>query len=263
MKFGLLAKKVGMTKIFREDGEAVPATVLEVQPSVVTQVKTVEKDGYCSVQLGYGEQTGKRMPKAQKVVCEKLGIPYKDVLYEMRWDEEIQNVQPGDSIDIENFEVGDMVDVKGVSVGKGFQGVVKRHHFSGGRGSHGDKTGRRGGSIGQSSYPSRVFKGMKMPGRMGGRQVTVQNLEVLNVDIENHLLVVKGPIPGAGNNFVRVNIALKEGKDKEIKIKKVALPEKNEEKKKNIDTQEVPQAAAPVHQQEQNDSNKNAEDKKA
>ncbi len=230
MKIGLFGKKIGMTRIFLENGTAVPVTVIEVQPSVITQIKTKDKDGYSALQLGYGERREKHTVKSQKALFQKVGTAFKDVLYEIRLNNDIDNINLGEELGIDNFEAGDIVDVSGISIGKGFQGVMKRHHFSGGRGSHGDKTGRRSGSIGQSSYPSRVFKGMKGPGRMGGEQVTVQNLKVIKVDVDNNILAVEGAVPGPKNNILRVSISLKEGTDKELKIK----GKKKSEKKTDV-----------------------------
>ena len=219
MKIGLLGKKVGMTRIFRDNGAAVPVTVLEMEPSVVTKIKTKAKDGYSAIQLGYGVRKPKHITKSQKGFFEKIGVSCKNMVYEVRTKDDIDTLKRGDHLGVDNFVTGDIVDVSGISIGKGFQGVMKRHNFSGGRGSHGDGTGRRGGSIGQSSFPSRVFKGMKMPGRMGGENVTVQNLEVIKVDVDNNILVIQGAVPGPKNNVVRVNISLKKGTDKELKVK--------------------------------------------
>lgn len=221
-----MAKKIGMTRIFHESGEAIAVTVLEVEPSVVTQLKNQENDGYNALQLGYGNRKSKNVRKPQRALFEKIGLDNKLVLYEVRSETPIEGVKPGDELGIDNFAAGDYVDVAGISIGKGFQGVMKRHHFSGGRGSHGDSTGRRTGSIGQCSYPSRVFKGMKGPGRMGGKRVTTQNLEVVSVDEENNLLVLAGSVPGPTNGFVEVGISLKRGVDKDIKVRSTQKEDK-------------------------------------
>lgn len=220
MKIGLLGKKVGMTRVFRDNGKAEAVTVLEVTPSVVTAVKSVERDGYAALQLGYGTRKEKHVNKCEKGFFDKIGTELKKVLYEVRTDVELKDVAVGTVIGIENFEAGDYVDVAGTSIGKGFQGVMKRHNFHGGRGSHGDKTGRRTGSIGQSAYPSRVFKGMRGPGRMGGKNVTTQNIEVVDVDLENNLLILKGAVPGAKNSVVKISISLKKGNDKDLVVVK-------------------------------------------
>ncbi len=218
MKISLLGKKIGMTRIFKDDGVAVAVTVVKVEPSVVTAVKTVEKDGYSAIQLGYGDVKEKNVNKPRKGFFEKIGVKPKRRLYEVRVDGPVEGVKPGDILGVENFEKGDYVDVSGLSKGRGFQGVVKRHGFSGGRGSHGDKTGRRPGSIGQSAYPSRVFKGMLGPGRMGGKRVAVQNLEIVDVDFEDMLLLVEGAVPGPNGGVVEIAVSLKKGKDKELKV---------------------------------------------
>jgi large subunit ribosomal protein L3 len=220
MKIALKGKKIGMTRVFQEDGKAVVVSVVEMEPSVVTQVKSSATDGYSALRLGHGTVKEKKLNKAQKTFFEKSKIELKKNLYELRLEKDIDGVAVGDYVGIDNFEVGDFVDVTAVSIGKGFQGVVKRHHFGGGLETHGDTTGRCTGSIGQSAYPSRVLKNMRGPGQMGNEQVTVQNLEVIKVDVENNLLVVKGGIPGPKNSLVRVNGSLKRGTDRDIKVTK-------------------------------------------
>jgi len=223
MKVALLGKKIGMTRIFREEGSVIPVTVLEVAPSVITQVKTLEKDGYTALQLGYANQKEQRISKSKRGLFAKIAVPCKRFLYEVRSEKELEGLTPGDQIGIENFEIGDYVDVTGVSIGKGFQGAVKRHHFKGAKSfSHGDMSRKRTGSIGASAFPSRVLKGMKGPGRMGGRQVTVQNLPVVDIDLEHNLVLLEGAVPGSRNNMVRISVALKRGKAKELKIRKAS-----------------------------------------
>lgn len=221
MKIGLIGKKVGMTRIFQENGQAIAVTVIEIDPSVVTGVKTAKSDGYSALQLGYGDVVkAAKVNKAQKGFYKKSGVSLKKKLYEVRSVSDIEGVEAGDLLGIDNFEVGDYVDIVGTSIGKGFQGVMKRHNFAGGRASHGDSTGRRTGSIGQSAYPARVFKNMKNPGQMGNERVTVQNLPVVKIDAENNLLVVHGAVPGAKNNLVRVSISIKKNAEKELKVTK-------------------------------------------
>jgi len=248
MKIGLLGKKIGMTRVFKEDGQALAVTVLEVQPSVVTAIKNEKRDGYCALQLGYGERKEKHTTKPLQGFFKKLKLSYKKVLYETPYDNSCEGLKPGDMIGIDNFSAGDFVDVTGTSIGKGFQGVMKRHNFHGGRASHGDATGRRPGSIGQSSFPSRVFKGVCMPGRMGGERTTIQNLEVVDVDLENNLLLIKGGVPGPEDKLVKVAISLKEGTDKELKITSEDAKKEEVVEEKKEDSQpaaeETPQDAA-------------------
>jgi len=222
MKIGLLAKKIGMTRIFAENGEATAVTVLQVEPSTVSQIKTDAKDGYNAVQLAACDIAERKLVKAQKVFFEKAGIGPKKYLYELRSESPIDGVSVGDVIGMDNFEDGGYVDITGTSIGKGFQGVMKRHHFHGGRASHGDSTGRRGGSIGQSASPSRVFKGMKMPGRMGGESVTIQNLRIVGIE-EDNVLLIKGAVPGFRGSMVTVFRSLKKANDAELKIEQVEV----------------------------------------
>jgi large subunit ribosomal protein L3 len=226
MKVSLLGKKLGMTRVFTDDGSAVAVTVIELEPSVVTALKSKDTDGYDAIQLGFGSVKEKKVKKAQKGFFAKAKVELRKKLYEVRLDTAVDSLAVGDSLGVDNFEAGDFVDIEGTSIGKGFQGVMKRHHFSGGRASHGDKTGRRGGSIGQSAYPSRTFKNMKNPGRMGNEQVTTQNLKILKVDSENNVIVVQGSVPGAKNNIVRVSLALKKAKESDLKVIKAEREEK-------------------------------------
>lgn len=210
---GLLGRKIGMTQIFDEGGHPIPVTVLEVGPCVVTQLKTKEEEGYNAVQLGFGEKKEKRTSQPLRGHFKKAKVEPKRFLREIRTDE-LEGLAVGKELKVDHFEVGEYVDVEGVSIGKGFQGVVKRHHFKGGPKSHGSMFGRVAGSIGASSFPSRVIKGMKMPGQMGNRRVTVQNLKVMKVDPENHLLVVKGAVPGTEESCLVIRTALKRGSPK-------------------------------------------------
>lgn len=216
---GLLGRKIGMTQLFNEDGEAIPVTVLQVGPCAVMRVKTKETDGYNAVQLGFGEKKESRTSKPLLGQFKKLGLTPRSFIREIRTDE-LENLEVGQELTVDNFEAGEYVDVEGISIGKGFQGVVKRHHFKGGPKSHGSMFGRVAGSIGASSFPSRVIKGMKMPGQLGNQRATVQNLKIFKVDPENHLLAVTGAIPGTEGRCVVIRTALKRGKAKKWKVEK-------------------------------------------
>ena len=199
---GLIGRKIGMTSIFDENGKNIPCTVIEAGPCVVTQVRTNEVDGYEALQLGFDDKTEKHTVKAEEGHFKKAGTAAKKKVVEFQgFDAEFKL---GDSIDVNLFAEGEFVDVGGTSKGKGFQGVVKRHGFGGvGQATHGQHNRLRApGSVGASSYPSRVFKGMRMAGRMGGDNVTVQNLKVLKVVADKNLLVIKGCVPGCKNSYV-------------------------------------------------------------
>ncbi|MDG1315573.1 MAG: 50S ribosomal protein L3 [Flavobacteriaceae bacterium] len=201
---GLIGKKIGMTSIFDANGKNMPCTVLEVGPCVVTQVRTEEIDGYSALQLGFDDKTEKSATKADLGHAKKAGTSVKRKVAEFKGFDE--DYKLGDTITVEHFSEGEFVDVTGTSKGKGFQGVVKRHGFAGvGQATHGQHNRLRApGSIGAASYPARVFKGMKMAGRMGTDTVKVQNLRVLKVVTDKNLLVVKGCIPGAKNAYVTI-----------------------------------------------------------
>lgn len=201
---GLIGKKIGMTSIFDENGKNMPCTVIQAGPCVVTQVRTEEKDGYEAVQLGFDDKTEKSAIKAEMGHAKKAGTSVKKKVVEFQGFEEEYKL--GDTITVAHFEEGEFVDVTGTSKGKGFQGVVKRHGFAGvGQATHGQHNRLRApGSIGAASYPARVFKGMRMAGRMGTDTVKVQNLRVLKVVAEKNLLVVKGCIPGHKNAYVTI-----------------------------------------------------------
>ena len=201
---GLIGRKIGMTSIFDENGKNIPCTVIEAGPCVVTQVRTEEVDGYNALQLGFDDKTEKNASKAQVGHAKKAGTSVKKKVVEFQGFEEEYKL--GDTITVEHFEEGEFVDVAGTSKGKGFQGVVKRHGFGGvGQATHGQHNRLRApGSIGAASYPARVFKGMRMAGRMGGETVKVQNLRVLKVVPEKNLLVVKGCVPGHKNAYVTI-----------------------------------------------------------
>jgi large subunit ribosomal protein L3 len=208
MVTGLIGKKVGMTQLFAPDGTVHPATVLKAGPCVVSQVKTVENDGYAAVQLGLVEARPHKENKPTEGHFKKAGVPPTRVRREMRLKAGGDPLKAGDQVNVSIFSDGERVDVIGTSRGKGFQGVVKRHHFRGGRASHGSMFHRAPGSIGASSYPSRVVKGMRMGGHMGDAGVTIRNLKVLRVDAENNLLLVEGPVPGGPNSVVVIRKAV-------------------------------------------------------
>jgi large subunit ribosomal protein L3 len=202
---GLIGKKIGMTSIFDENGKNIPCTVIQAGPCVVTQVRTEEVDGYDALQLGFDDKAEKRASKAEIGHAKKAGTSPKKKLIEFRYFENVK-YGIGDTIDVTLFQEGEFVDVIGTSKGKGYQGVVKRHGFAGvGQSTHGQHNRLRApGSIGAASYPARVFKGMRMAGRMGGEQVTVQNLRVVKVLPEKNVLVVKGCVPGHKNAYVTI-----------------------------------------------------------
>ena len=208
MVTGIIGKKVGMTQLFEPDGTVYPATVLKAGPCVVAQVKTVETDGYQSVQLGLVESKPTKENKPTQGHFKKSGVPATRVRRELKVKDGGDPLKPGDQVNVSMFANGDRVDVVGTSRGKGFQGVVKRHHFKGGRATHGSMFHRAPGSIGASSYPSRVVKGMRMGGHMGSDRVTVRNLKVLRVDAENNLLMLEGAVPGGPNAIVLIRKAI-------------------------------------------------------
>lgn len=201
---GILGKKLGMTQIFTADGTAVPVTVVKAGPCLVVQLKTTERDGYEAAQLGLVEDRPPRhVTKPMAGHFAKAGVTPSRHLMEFKLDAG-ETVAPGDTIKVSNFAENDYVDVVGTSKGKGFQGVVKRHHFRGGRASHGSMFHRAPGSIGSSSFPSRVFPGMRAAGRMGGARITTKNLVVVKVDVENNLLYIRGSVPGANDGYVAI-----------------------------------------------------------
>ena len=208
---GIIGKKVGMTQIFDESGKAFPVTVIEAGPCPIVQIKSKNQDGYQAVQLGFGNRKESKVNRPERGHIQKASIAPPRVLCEFHVDDTNQ-LSVGSMIDSEIFSVGEYVDVTGTSKGLGFTGVVKRYGFAGGNKSHGGEQDlRRTGSIGASSYPSRVFKGKRMPGRHGGRRVTVQNLQVIQTDSDRNLLLVKGAVPGAINGLLLINKAVKAG----------------------------------------------------
>ena len=209
MKKAILAKKVGMTQIFNEAGELVPVTVLQAGPCVVTQVKTTENDGYEAVQVGFEDIREKLVNKPVKGMFDKAGVSYKRYVREFKLEGEYS---VKDEIKVDVFEAGDKIDATAIAKGKGFQGAIKRHGQSRGPMAHGSKYHRHAGSNGSCSTPSRVFKGKKMPGHMGGKKVTTQNLEVVRVDAEKNSLLVKGAVPGPKKSLVTIKESVKAGK---------------------------------------------------
>jgi len=206
---GIIGKKVGMTQVFAEDGALVPVTVIQAGPCLVVQKKTSDKDGYDAVQIGLVEKiSSRRVTSPMRGHFEKAGVQPLRTLAEVPYS---GDANVGDRVQVDIFQAGDAIDVVGQSKGKGFQGVVKRHGFGGGRESHGSMFHRAPGSIGASAFPSRVMKGMRMGGRMGGDQVTVKNLRVAKVDAENNLLYIRGAVPGGRNGLVYVRFS-KNGK---------------------------------------------------
>jgi large subunit ribosomal protein L3 len=205
----LIGKKVGMTQVFAEDGTQVPVTVIQVGPCVVVQRKTEEKDGYDAVQLGYEEQKEHRLTQPMRGHFKKAGATPQRVLQEVRLDEADGDPKEGDTVTADIFSDVAYVDISGISKGRGFQGVVKRWNMSGGRASHGSGNHRRTGSIGQCEFPARVMKGRKMPGQMGNRRVTTQNLKVVQVRPEEHAILVRGSVPGPSGGVVFVRKSIK------------------------------------------------------
>ncbi len=213
MSLGLLGQKLGMTRVFAEDGSSIPVTVLVVGNNRVVQVKTKATDGYDSVQVAFGSRKASRVNSAAKGHYAKAGVESGSALHEFRLSpEQLADLQVGSIISVETFAVGQMVDVTGTSKGKGFSGVIKRHNFSSNRASHGNsRSHNTPGSIGQRQDPGRVFPGKKMAGHLGNVQVTTQNLEVVRVDIERGLLLIKGAVPGSKGGKIVVRPSIKAG----------------------------------------------------
>src|SRR6266850_562111 len=223
MVTGIIGKKVGMTQIFDADGTVHPATVIKAGPCVVVQAKTASTDGYESVQLGLVEETPAKVGKPLAGHYKKANVPPTRVRREVGLAAGGDAVKAGDPVLVSIFADGERVDVIGNGRGKGFQGVIKRHHLAGGAATHGSMFHRAPGSIGASSFPSRVVKGMRAAGRMGGGRVTIRNLKVLRVDADNHLIIVEGGIPGAPTGYVIVRKAVAA---KRIKVAQVEKPKK-------------------------------------
>jgi len=208
MNKGIIGKKLGMTQIFTEDGTRVPVTVVQAGPCIVTQKKNQEVDGYSAVQIGFESLEASRANKPQLGHCTKAGHGVFRHLKEIKLANAAE-LNLGDTLTVDQFLPGDYVDVTGTSIGKGFQGVIKRWNFKGGRASHGSRFHRAPGSIGASATPSRVFKNKKMPGQMGNEKVTVQGLQIVRVDSADNLLLIKGAIPGHKNNIVIIKQSIK------------------------------------------------------
>jgi large subunit ribosomal protein L3 len=223
MVTGIIGRKVGMTQVFDADGTVHPATVIKAGPCVVVQAKTAQSDGYEAVQLGFVEETPAKTNRPTIGHFKKANVPATRVRREVRVVDGAETPKVGEHVLASIFADGERVDIVGTGRGKGFQGVVRRHHFAGGAATHGSMFHRAPGSIGASSFPSRVVKGMRAAGRMGGGRVTIRNLKVLRVDVDNHLLVVEGGIPGAPTGYVIVRKAVAA---KRIKVAQVEKPKK-------------------------------------
>ena len=210
MKKALLGRKVGMTQIFDENGRTIPVTVIEAGPCTVVQLKTKDSDGYEAVQLGFGDVNEKKVTKPAKGHFTKVNVTPKKHLREFRLDEISYNL--GDELKADIFAKGEAVDITGISKGKGFQGVIKRHGLSRGPMGHGSMYHRRPGSMGPTSSPGRVFKGKKLPGHMGVEQVTIQNLEIIKVDLDKNVILVKGSVPGNKGTILKIKNSCKMSK---------------------------------------------------
>lgn len=211
MKKGIIGKKVGMTQIFDEKGNVIPVTAIETEGNIVAQIKTVETDGYQSIQLGYGDVKDKHINKPEAGHFANVKLPNKKHLREFRLDS-VENYKVGDEVKVDIFEAGEKVDIQGTSKGKGFQGVIKRHGQHRGPMGHGSMYHRRPGSMGATSTPGRVFKGKKLPGHMGKVTVTIQNLEIVKVDTDKNVLLVKGSVPGPKGAILKVKSTVKASK---------------------------------------------------
>lgn len=230
MSVGILGKKIGMTRVYDEAGTATTVTVIEATPNVVLQVKTPEKDKYKAIQVGFSEQKESRLSKPLQGHFKKAGVTAKRFIQEFRYTE--GEYAAGTEIKVDIFKVGQIVDVLGVSKGKGFQGVIKRHHFAGQGAAHGSKTHRRNGAVGQRSTPGRIFKNMGMAGHMGNQNKTMQNLRVLQVRPDDNTLLITGSVPGANGDLVVVQTAIKgQPKPKQVQASKPTNPMKESKKK--------------------------------
>lgn len=212
MKKFMVGKKVGMTQVFDEAGLSIPVTVVEAGPCTVVQKKDMENDGYSALKVGFGHVKERRVNKPEKGIFEKLNVPVKKYLREFRLDD-ISKFEIGQDINVADmFEAGDKIDISGISKGKGFQGTIKRYGQARGRETHGSHYHRRVGSLGAGSSPGRVFKGKKLPGHMGSEKVTVQNLNIVRVDGERNLLLIRGAVPGPKGGLVIIRDTVKSGK---------------------------------------------------
>jgi len=201
----IFGKKIGMSRVFTEDGTSLPVTVIKAGPCQVVQIKTSEKDGYSALKVGFEEIKPQRVNKPLTGVFKNAGVELHKYLREIRLEQDATDINVGDSVKVDQFKVGDVVNVRGISKGLGFMGGVRRHGFAGGPLTHGQSDRLRApGSIGQSSYPSRVLKGTRMGGRTGNKNVTIRNLKVAKVDVENNLICIVGAVPGKRNSFLRI-----------------------------------------------------------
>lgn len=241
---GLLGKKIGMTQIFDPEGKNVPVTVLQVGPCSILDVKNKEKHGYQAIQLGFDLKKESRVNKPEAGYFKKISLKPLRFIKEIR-TEQLEGLEVGKELHVNNFAVGDYVDVTGTSKGRGFQGVVKRHQFTGGERGHGSMFGRVAGSIGASSFPSRVVKGMRMPGQMGNERFTVQNLRIEKIDLENHLMAVHGAVPGSKNSYIIIQEAIKRKRPRKWRMPSEGLEElKIPEKKVPVSKKKAQEAAA-------------------
>ena len=235
----IIGKKLGMTQVIRPNGAMVPVTVVQAGPCVVTDLKNVQKHGYKAVQIGFGDTTQKHLTKPERENLSKKKLPLKRWLKEIRLDAQ-ENFEIGQEIKADVFKIGDAVDIQGTSIGKGFAGGMKRWHWRGGPKSHGSMFHRRIGSAGASSFPSRTWPGHRMPGHLGNAKITVQNLEVIRVDLERNLLLIRGAVPGKENGFLLIRkslkmpggIRVKVRDDVKLEKRKDASGKKKEEKPK-------------------------------
>lgn len=213
---GLIGKKIGMTRVFTETGTSVPVTVLDISGNRVVQIKSADKDGYAAIQLTHGLQRSSRITKPLSGHFARAGVEAGKIIKEFRADPAaIQDLKPGTEISVELFEVGQKVDVSGISIGKGYAGTIKKHNFSSNRASHGNsKSHNVPGSIGMAQDPGRVFPGKKMTGRLGGEKCTIQNIEVVRVDVQRGLLFLKGSVPGAKGNGIVIRPGIKQSHNK-------------------------------------------------
>jgi len=212
MSLGLIGKKIGMTRVFTENGNSLPVTVVDVSGNRITQIKTQEKDGYCAVQLAYGKKRAVRVNKPLAGHYSKAGAEAGEIIKEFRVNsgDGLEQLENGSSIEIDIFQEGQKVDISGISIGKGYAGTIKRHNFSANRTTHGNsKAHRKPGSIGMAQDPGRIFPGKRMSGQMGNVRKTIQNLEIIRVDKERNLLLIKGAVPGSTGNNVLIRPSIK------------------------------------------------------
>ena len=224
MSLGLVGRKVGMTRVFTDDGDTIPVTVVDVSNNRVTQIKTAETDGYAAVQVAYGRRRPSRVNKAAAGHFAKAGVEAGHTLREFRIQpDEVASLKPGGAVSAEIFKVGQLVDVTGISQGKGFSGVIKRHHFSSNRASHGNSVSHnKPGSIGQNQDPGRVFPGKRMAGHLGAARRTVQNVEIIRIDAERQLLLIRGALPGSRGGDVTVRPTVRAARPKPVTAAKPA-----------------------------------------